>query len=105
MLSVMRHTVPEEDQAAFLDDAAEALDALGRCPGYLRGRVGRAVDDPLEWAVVIEWENVGSCRRALSSYDVRVRMVPLLATGQAEPVGFEVLLDSETGSRPSDRAG
>ncbi|MQA80763.1 MAG: antibiotic biosynthesis monooxygenase [Streptosporangiales bacterium] len=104
MLAVTRHEVPEADDASFRERAAEMLDALSACTGYVNGRVGRALDDPAAWVIITEWENVGAYRRALSSFDVRVRAVPLLATARDEPSAFEVLLDGETGSRPSDRA-
>lgn len=104
MLAVTRHTVGDGGEADFLARAGELVDALGGCQGHIATKVGRALDEPTQWLVVSEWENVGSYRRALSTYDVRVRAVPLLATAQDEPSAFEVLLDGETGSRSSDRA-
>lgn len=105
MLAVTRHDVPAEDDPGFRSRAAEMLDALRACRGHVATRVCRALDEPAVWLVVSEWESVGAYRRALSSYDVRVRAVPLLATARDEPSAFEVLLDGETGSRSSDRAG
>jgi heme oxygenase (mycobilin-producing) len=105
VLAVTRHDVPVADEAGFRERAAEMLDALRACRGHVATRVCRALDEPAAWLVVSEWESVGAYRRALSSYDVRVRAVPLLATARDEPSAFEVLLDGETGSRSSDRAG
>lgn len=105
MLAVTRHDVPAEGEAVFREQAAETVDALRACTGHVGTRVCRALDEPACWLVVSEWESVGAYRRALSSYDVRVRAVPLLATARDEPSAFEVLLDGETGSRSSDRAG
>jgi len=97
--------VPVEEETDFLARSGEMVDALRACRGHVATRVCRALDEPSAWLVVSEWENVGSYRRALSSYDVRVRAVPLLSTARDEPSAFEVLLDGETGSRSSDRAG
>ncbi|MQA04801.1 MAG: antibiotic biosynthesis monooxygenase [Streptosporangiales bacterium] len=104
MLAVTKHTVSAADEAGFLERAGELVDALRPCHGHVATKIARAADEPSQWLIVSEWENVGSYRRALSAYDVRVRAVPLLATAHDEPSAYEVLLDTETGSRSSDRA-
>ncbi len=103
MLVVTRFDVPERESAAFLPQARAALAAFAARPGYLRGRVGRAADDPTAWVLTTEWEGVGSYRRSLSAYDVKVDAAPLLSRGRDEPSAFEVLLSDE-GSAPSRRA-
>ena len=89
MLAVLRFTVAAADTDAFRAEAAEALAALASRPGHLSGRLLRAVEDPTGWLVVTEWEGLGSWRRALSSYDVRVRATPLLARSVAELSAYE----------------
>ena len=98
-----RFDVPENASAAFLPQAGAALAAFAARPGYLRGRVGRAADDPTAWVLTTEWDGVGSYRRALSAYDVKVDAAPLLSRGRDEASAFEVLLSDE-GSAPSRRA-
>jgi len=100
---VTRFDVPENASAAFLPQAGAALAAFAARPGYLRGRVGRAADDPTAWVLTTEWDGVGSYRRALSAYDVKVDAAPLLSRGRDEASAFEVLLSDE-GSAPSRRA-
>lgn len=96
-----------DDRADFAERAQAALAALAARPGYLRGTLGRATDDPSAWILLTEWENVGSYRRALGSYDVKLHAMPLLAAAQDLPSAFEPLLDVAPGgaaiSRPSDR--
>jgi len=94
-LVVTRFAVPEQDADAFEAQCRAALDALAARPGYLRGQVGRAIDDPAAWLLATEWDGVGSYRRALSDHDVKVRATPLLAAALDEPSGFEVLLANE----------
>ncbi|MGH3744480.1 MAG: antibiotic biosynthesis monooxygenase family protein, partial [Mycobacteriales bacterium] len=84
-----------------------ALAVLAERPGFVRGSLGRAADDPSAWVLVTEWAGVGAWRRALSSYDVKVHARPLLALGRDEPSAFEVLVavDAEgTREHGSDRA-
>jgi quinol monooxygenase YgiN len=61
------------------DRARPALAALAARPGYLRGSLARSTDDPQEWLLITEWENVGSYRRALGNFEVKLRATPLLA--------------------------
>ncbi len=91
MLVVTRHRVPPQEAASFRDSAYEALTVLASQPGWLGGQVGRATDDPALWVISTSWENVGSYRRALSAYDVKVHAVPLLSHAVDEPTAFEVL--------------
>ena len=83
--------MPPADAEAFLPRAQAALAAFAARPGYLRGRIGRAADDPGQWVLTTEWEGVGAYRRSLSSYDVKVHGAPLLSQGRDEPSAFEVL--------------
>ncbi len=103
MLVVTRFDVPEDEAAAFLPQAQAALAAFAARPGYVRGRVGRAADDPTAWLLTTEWEGVGAYRRSLSAYDVKVDAAPLLSRGRDEPSAFEVLV-SDDGAAPSRRA-
>lgn len=108
MLVVTRFSVDPAEEERFADRARSALAALGACPGYRRGSLGRAVDEPASWLLLTEWDGVGAYRRALSAYRVRVEAVPLLATAQAGPGAYEVLLAVDGGGAEevgrSDRA-
>lgn len=100
MIVVSRFTVAEDDGAAFLARARDALEALQPTAGYRRGWVGRAADDPTVWILGTEWVGVGAYRRALSGFDVRVRVATLLAEARDEPSAFEIL--HADGEHPPD---
>ena len=61
--------------------------------GYVAGAVGRNLDDPALWVLETRWANVGSYRRALSAYDVKLGAVPLLSRALDEPSAYEVIGD------------
>lgn len=94
--------------AGFEKRAQEALAVLGARPGFVRGNLGRSTDDADAWVLVTEWANVGSYRRALGSYDVKVRATPLLGEALDLPSSFESLVDASADGntiiRASDRA-
>jgi len=93
MLVVNRFRVPDSDSdaAAFRADLATAVGVLRDNPGFVGSDAGRNVDDPTLWALVTRWRDVGSYRRALSSYDVKLHAVPLLSRAIDEPSAFEDL--------------
>ena len=104
MIVVNRFRVEESDAARFGVDAQAALDALAARPGYLDGHVGRNVDDPTLWVLATTWANVGSYRRALSAYDVKVTAVPLLSRALDEPSAYELVgPDQAAPNRPLPR--
>ncbi len=87
-----RHRVLPADVDGFLAAAQRAIAVLGDRPGWVEGTVGRNVDDPDLWVLATRWRDVGSYRRALSAYDVKVSAVPLLSTAVDEPSAYEVVL-------------
>ena len=108
MLVLNRFVVPPEEPDGFVERAHSALAALAERPGYLSGRLTRALDDPAHWTLVTEWESVGAYRRALGGFDVKVRATPLLSESLDEPSAFETLAEAAPGGQvvvsASDRA-
>lgn len=91
MLVVNRFRVEEGAAEEFRGDLQAALDLLAARPGYVDGSVGRNVDEPTLWLLQTRWADVGSYRRALSSYDVKVGAVKLLSRALDEPSAYEVV--------------
>jgi heme oxygenase (mycobilin-producing) len=81
----------------FLADARAALTVLANQPGYVSGQLSRAIDDPATWCLVMQWESVGTYRRALSASEVRVAATPLLARAGSEVSAFEPLMTVDPG--------
>jgi hypothetical protein len=89
VLAVNRFRVPADRASSFRTDLEAAREALAACPGYAGGEIGRNVDEPELWVLSTRWENVGSYRRALSSYDVKLRAVATLSQAIEEPSAYE----------------
>lgn len=91
MLVVNRFRAEADDAEVFRADLERALNVLSARPGFEDGRLGRNVDDPSLWVMVTRWANVGSYRRALSSYEVKMDAVQTLSRAIEEPSAFEAL--------------
>ena len=89
VLVVSRFHVPADRAESFRVDLETAREALAACAGYAGGEIGRNVDDPELWVLSTRWENTGSYRRALSSYDVKLRAVAILSRAIEEPSAYE----------------
>jgi hypothetical protein len=102
VLAINRFIVDSPD---FVPRAHAALAALAARPGYQRGQLTRALDEPSgavgggpsgeRWCLVTEWESVGAYRRALGAYEVKVAANPLLAESLDEPSAYETLASAE----------
>jgi heme oxygenase (mycobilin-producing) len=108
VLVVNRFVVEDDVAATFAERAGLALKALSERPGYVRGELGRAFDDPAHWALVTEWASVGAYRRALGGFEVKMHATPLMAQSIDEPSAYEILVHTdesgEVASFASDRA-
>lgn len=80
-----------QDVAPLMVMLREAVAVLANHEGFLDARISRAVDDGELITVELAWHTVGAYRRALSAYDVKVQVVPLLSQAIDEPTAFEVL--------------
>ncbi len=104
VVAVTRFIVPHEADDDFVARGRRLCDALARCAGHRHSRFAQALDDPSRWVMVSEFADVGSWRRALSAYDVRVEAIPLMALADAEPSVYEdrYQAPSEASSEASD---
>ena len=108
MLVLNRFVVEPDAADDFVARAHAALAALAACRGYRSGRLTRALEEPSQWVLATEWESVGTYRRALGAFDVKVNATPLLALCADEPSAFETLAEAAPGGdvtvTGSDRA-
>jgi quinol monooxygenase YgiN len=80
---------PADPVQPALRTVIEALDAQS---GFVSATIGRAADDPGLWVLVLSWADIGSYRRALSAYDVKVAFGPVQGWIVDEPTAYEVVL-------------
>jgi hypothetical protein len=98
MLVVSRFRYANDDGVDRpLAELRSCVEHFSRFAGFVSGTVGRALDDPGLWLLTTTWQDVGSYRRALSSYDVKVEVVPLLSRAIDEPSAYEVLATEGAG--------
>jgi quinol monooxygenase YgiN len=93
VLVVTRARVPAAEADGFRTAAEDLLAVLSRSPGYRRGYLGQAADDPDLWLVSTEWNGVGAYRRALSTYDVKMTAPAVMAFAVPEPSAFVVIAE------------
>jgi Antibiotic biosynthesis monooxygenase len=102
---VLNRFIVQDGVEAFEQRAHAALAELAASPGYLRGDLTRALDDPTHWCLITEWLNVGSYGRALGRFEVKLTATPLLAESVMEPSAYETLATALPGGSVEHRAG
>jgi hypothetical protein len=93
MLVVNRFADPGD---SLRTDLEAAVAVLARQQGFRSGELGRNLDDPSLWVLVTRWDDVGSYRRALSAYDVKLSVVPILSRALDEPSAYEQVVPGAT---------
>ena len=91
MIVVLRFDVAAGEEGQFQEDARTALAILAALPGWRSGRLGRAADQATRWVLVTEWDGAGAYRRAISSYEVKTRLVPFLSRAVDEASAYEIV--------------
>lgn len=104
MIVVNRFRVPLAEQEQFRVLLQAALDTLAARPGHVSGVIGRNLDDPELWVLHTQWADVGSYRRALSAYEVKMTAVPVLSNALDEPSAYEVVVPGATLNEASARS-
>ncbi|MGH3752953.1 MAG: antibiotic biosynthesis monooxygenase family protein [Pseudonocardiaceae bacterium] len=99
MILICRFAIDPAGAGGFLTRARRALGLLSAQQGCLGGQLGRSPDDTSRWVLAVRFESVVAYRRALSAFEVREHVVPLLAEAlTGEPGSYEVLAAAEGGA-------
>jgi quinol monooxygenase YgiN len=99
VLLICRFDVSRSDEEAFLRRARLALSLLTQARGCLDGTLGRATEQPGRWLLAVRFTSVDAYRRALSPYDVKEHVVPLLSEALTdEPATYETVAECRDGT-------
>jgi Antibiotic biosynthesis monooxygenase len=105
VLLVCRFVAAPTVAPALLTRAGRALELLTAADGCLGGELGRSVDEPDQWVLVVRFASVHAYRRALSPFEVREHVVPLLSEAETTtPSTFETLLEAKNGEALTHRS-
>ncbi|SER64007.1 antibiotic biosynthesis monooxygenase family protein [Actinokineospora terrae] len=96
VLLIARFTAAEVEP--FVERVRVALELLLAQPGCQRALLARSTEAADRWVLTVEFASVSAYRRALSPFDVRTHVIPLLAEADTtEPAAYEVVLEGQPG--------
>jgi quinol monooxygenase YgiN len=99
VLLVCRFTVAETDVEAFTERVDRALTLLTAQPGCRRAQLSRSTDEADRFVLTAEFDSVVAYRRAVSPFEVREHVIPLLSEANTdEPAAYEPLLVAADGA-------
>ncbi|MGH3934497.1 MAG: antibiotic biosynthesis monooxygenase family protein [Pseudonocardiaceae bacterium] len=105
MILICHFAIDATQADDFLARARRALSLLTTQQGCLGGQLGRSPDDITRWVLAVQFESVVAYRRALSPFDVREHVVPLLSEAlTGAPGSYEVLATAESGAVTDHRS-
>jgi hypothetical protein len=105
LLVVTRHLVAPGERARFVERARLALATLAEQAGYMSGCLAQSTDDADSFIIETRWPDVGTYRRALSAFDVKVNAVPLLSSAHDESSAFEIVVNRTTTGESVNSSG
>lgn len=85
MLAITRF---HESDASFVAELETVAELWRGKPGNLSVDVLRNIDDEALLALVSHWENVGAYRRALSGYETKMLLTPVMLRAIDEPGAY-----------------
>lgn len=98
MLLLCRFDVPEEGKGRFLDRAEQALRLLTAHDGCSGGDLARATERDEAWVLTVRFDSVVAYRRAMSAFEVRESVIPLLSEARIdEPAAYESVVTASGG--------
>lgn len=105
LLVINRFRVPSDLSTRFAEDARTALATLAESAGFIDGAIAQATDETDLRLVTTRWKDVGSYRRALSRFEVKISAVPLLSQAIDESSAFEAVYVISEGIATSVASG
>ncbi|MFZ9359756.1 MAG: antibiotic biosynthesis monooxygenase family protein [Candidatus Nanopelagicales bacterium] len=100
---ITQHQPANSDE--FLQQVQTMTEQLSKEPGFIRLSVTRSVDEPNNWKIVQEWEQIGDARRAVNSSKNRMIVWPVLSQAQNEVTFYETLVDYKDGKSITFESG
>lgn len=91
LLVINRFRVTSAQSASFAESARTALATLAESVGFIDGAIAQATDETDLRLITTRWQDVGSYRRALSRFEVKISAVPLLSQAIDESSAFEAV--------------
>ena len=89
VIVLSRFQVGPADTESFVESAQAAVAVLAQRTGFRTADLARNLDEPTLWTITTRWRDVGSYRRALTGYESKVAVVPLLSRAIDEPSPYE----------------
>lgn len=94
-----------QDRDEWFTRMRAALAVLAESTGFHRGWIGQATDDAELVTLTTQWEGIGAYRNALSRFEVKAEVIPLLSAAIDEPTAYEAVVVQEAGEAKSFASG
>ena len=94
-----------QDRDEWFTRMRAAFAVLAESTGFHRGWIGQATDDAELVTLTTQWEGIGAYRKALSRFEVKAEVIPLLSAAIDEPTAYEAVVVQDAGEAKSFASG
>ena len=91
LIVISRFRVEADQVAEFAANSRHAISVLATCNGFIEALVGQSTDEPDLLTITSRWQHVGAYRRALSTFEVKVSVIPFLSLAIDESSAYEIV--------------
>lgn len=92
MLLICRFDIRAVDAPEFMDHAEHALRLLTAQTGCVGGELARATEDSESWVLSVRFDSIVAYRRAMSGFEIREHVIPLLSRARDEGTATHELI-------------
>lgn len=91
VVSTLRSSDSTSANTGIIDELRTCLLILSELPGCLSAELGRSMDSESDFVFITRWESVGSYRKALSNFQVKAEVVPVLSRYMVDSITAELI--------------
>lgn len=88
--------VPTGSRVQFEQGYERMVELCAQSPGFLSSELGQSTDSLEDFTLIHRWADVGTYRKFLSRYEVKIEVIPFLSTFTQDSVTVEIIMDSQS---------
>lgn len=91
VVSTLRNSGSQSADASIIDDLRVCISILSAMPGCVGAELGRSMDSEIDFVFITRWQSVGHYRKALSNFQVKAEVIPVLSRYMVDSITAELM--------------
>lgn len=91
VVSTLRAPDPQSHSTVMVDELRVCMSILAALPGCVSAELGRSMDSEIDFVFITRWQSVGHYRKALSNFQVKAEVIPVLSRYMVDSMTAELM--------------